>query len=284
MPEPYVLSNGVLGEDVCVCCRAGFHDECFEIFTGMITGCCCNGEWEMKAYLRSAGDFSIVNSAPEPKKKNDNLGWTQKPDEPEETKKVGDSGYIDERAWGSTRNIGTLSEPTSTGRKRAKDMYPTPIGHVCEWAGLAAAGGGVEPIVGCLGSPATDLHHGPDKNTLNNARVSDGTSDWEQNVHLICSRCHNAWHGANNKYYEPRNKQERIDKQATPWVPTQEYKQHDGETKADRETLYRIDAERDEREKEDDRRKRNRGDRTYTGGRTTLTDDELDGDAEPGDG
>jgi len=52
------------------------------------------------------------------------------------------------------RGVGRpMSEPsdirdvTSTGRKRAAMMYPIFKDMVCEWAGLAKAGGGVEPII-----------------------------------------------------------------------------------------------------------------------------------------
>src|SRR5690606_5035839 len=108
--------------------------------------------------------------------------------------------------------IGTLSDPASTGRKRVAEMYPIPVGLVCEWANKQHCGGGVEPIVGCLGNPATDIHHGPDKNTLNNAKVSRGIGV-QENVHLVCSFCHNTWHARNNSFYPDYD---RIEDQAKP--------------------------------------------------------------------
>lgn len=133
-----------------------------------------------------------------------------------------------------------ITDNTSTGRKRAKALYPIFTGMVCEWAGLKYAGGGVAPIVGCDGNTLAevkrnidlpegitsrgDLHHGPDKNTLNN---SPG------NVHRICSSCHNFWHGQNNRYYGERPPAD------TPYLPLPEYewKEHDPETKATDEEI-----------------------------------------------
>lgn len=74
----------------------------------------------------------------------------------------------------------------STGRKRAAAAFPVEDGMPCEWSYLLYAGGGIEPIVGCKGTVLYAekgkhaLHHGPDKNTLNNE---------EGNVHRICTLC-----------------------------------------------------------------------------------------------
>lgn len=93
-----------------------------------------------------------------------------------------------------------LLDPTSTGRKRAavalplKDEKGVPI--TCEWAGLKYAGGGEFPIIGCPGRPATNRHHGPDKDTTNNERQHP------RNIHAICAHCHNRWHGLNDENYE----------------------------------------------------------------------------------
>jgi hypothetical protein len=97
-----------------------------------------------------------------------------------------------------------IIDPHSTGRKRAAAAYPLKEGMVCEWAGLASAGGGL-PIIGCVnlqnpiddegnivGNLAVHRHHGPDKNTLNNT---------EGNVHRICNFCHNRWHTRNDPVY-----------------------------------------------------------------------------------
>ena len=86
-----------------------------------------------------------------------------------------------------------FKDPVSTGRKRAAVMYPLSAGQVCDWAWRKICGGGIEPITGCTGRPATHIHHGPDKSTLNNDRST--------NISLICEFCHNRWHAANDKYY-----------------------------------------------------------------------------------
>lgn len=84
----------------------------------------------------------------------------------------------------------------STGRKRAAALYPIGVGQVCEWAWRKDCGGGIIPVFGCTGRPATNIHHGPDKSTLNNAR---------ENISVICTFCHNRWHAANDKFYpQPR--------------------------------------------------------------------------------
>lgn len=88
--------------------------------------------------------------------------------------------------------VRVLKDPISTGRKRAAELYKLSPGQVCEWAYKKNCGGGIEPIVGCPGRPASHIHHGPDKSTLNNER---------DNISLICSTCHVRWHDANDKYY-----------------------------------------------------------------------------------
>jgi hypothetical protein len=130
----------------------------------------------------------------------------------------GDSGYVSPEAWPlGSKDIGTYADPESTGRKRQAEMYPITVGQVCEWAGLANAGGEFMPIgiMGCVNNPATDLHHGPDKNTLNNEKASWGVGDRE-NTHIICSECHNSTHAANDGFYPPYD---RIEDQARPWLP-----------------------------------------------------------------
>lgn len=96
----------------------------------------------------------------------------------------------------------------STGRKRAARLYPITPGMVCEWAWHKQCGGGIEPIIGCTGRPSSNIHHGPDKSTLNNER---------DNISIICTFCHNRWHTANDRYYvEPRPLN------ATPWLQTKD--------------------------------------------------------------
>jgi len=94
-----------------------------------------------------------------------------------------------------TKNDQQLKDPHSTGRKRAVTLH----GHAdptqpCEWQGKANCGGGHFPILGCMSGVQENLHHGPDKNTLNNER---------SNIHKICSQCHNRWHTLNDPGYEP---------------------------------------------------------------------------------
>ena len=125
-----------------------------------------------------------------------------------------DTTEVKERG-GQIKSLASVTDLESTGRKRAAKLYPIPkegepgYPMVCEWAGLAAAGGGVIPIIGCFDGLAKAIHHGPDKNTLSN---------FVGNVHRICATCHNRWHTINDKYYSgerpPGN---------TPYLPLSEY-------------------------------------------------------------
>ena len=87
-----------------------------------------------------------------------------------------------------------VTDVLSTGRKRAAKLY----GHLidgeypCEWRLKKNVGGGI-PISGCINGFAQDIHHGPDKNTLNNER---------HNIHLICKTCHKRWHITNDPVYD----------------------------------------------------------------------------------
>lgn len=101
-----------------------------------------------------------------------------------------------------------ITDPKSTGRKRAAMLAPILTGQKCAWAGLRHAGGGPIPILGCSGHQLIekkggdeeqglwqgDRHHGPDKNTLNN---SVGL-----NLHSICVECHHRWHALNDRFYD----------------------------------------------------------------------------------
>lgn len=108
-----------------------------------------------------------------------------------------------ERGW--YKENGEVRDVLSTGRKRAAELYPIHDGMVCEWSGLRYAGGGVIPIIGCRGTTLIaekgngantgHIHHGPDKNTLNNE---------EGNCHRVCTTCHNRWHTLNDPYYGDR--------------------------------------------------------------------------------
>ncbi len=82
-----------------------------------------------------------------------------------------------------------ITDPHSTGRKRAAQMWPLNPEAWCEWKDKANCGGGKYPILGCSNGKQRNIHHGPDKDTLNNNRY---------NIHLICPNCHNRWHAAND--------------------------------------------------------------------------------------
>lgn len=128
---------------------------------------------------------------------------------------------------GPVKEAENMKDPISTGRKRAAIAKPIPPeGMVCEWAGLLYAGGGVEPIIGCNGNMATNIHHGPDKDVLNN--------DVDTNLHRICANCHNRWHTINDPRYGVRPTP------GTPFVPLVPYlcKPHDTDTKATIEQIF----------------------------------------------
>lgn len=111
-----------------------------------------------------------------------------------------------------------MKDPVSTGRKRAAEILPDHLlaTMICEWALLKEAGGGNTPIEGCHGNIATDRHHGPDKNTLNNNRAEGA----ERNLHAVCSFCHNRWHAKNDPSYQtPRPF-------GAEWLPVGDYKPH----------------------------------------------------------
>lgn len=170
--------------------------------------CCCDGEATLVQYAKAL--YGIEDETPSrPAKK----GVASLEAEP--VKNVGESGYIAPDAWASPQNIGELTDPRSTGRKRAARMYPITPGMVCEWANLKNIGFSPRNIVGCMGNPASDIHHGPDKNTLNNSKITRGIGSGE-NVHLICSFCHNRVHSENDKFYPDYD---RVLDQDKPWLP-----------------------------------------------------------------
>lgn len=127
-----------------------------------------------------------------------------KPSDTESPNGSSESTAVDDMGQDSEEKV--FRDPISTGRKRAAVMYPISPGQVCDWAWRKQCGGGIEPIMGCTGRPATHIHHGPDKSTLNNVR---------ENISLVCNFCHNRWHVANDKYYvEPRPSDN------SEWLPT----------------------------------------------------------------
>lgn len=85
-----------------------------------------------------------------------------------------------------------VTDPYSTGRKRAATQYPIFKTNPCEWRGKKNCGGG-EPIVGCINGLQKDRHHGPVKNPLRNE---------PGNVHRICAHCHSRWHAVNDPIYD----------------------------------------------------------------------------------
>jgi hypothetical protein len=196
------MSTG--SDNPCFGCRAGFHNECEHVWLEIIEqDCCCGGEvkFDMAGNVLTQEDTADVTTGI-------------------------DNGYIDDGYQG-TKSLSEYSDPVSTGRKRAKEMYPINAGMVCEWAGLKHAGGGVIPIVGCVGRPASDRHHGPDKNTMNNA---------PGNLHRICDHCHNTWHALNDPHYGERPEHTK------PFLPLSgECAKHDSMTKAT--TIEIIEAE-----------------------------------------
>lgn len=88
-----------------------------------------------------------------------------------------------------------LTDPLSTGRKRAKELYPLDKSQPCEWQGKKNCGGGKIPIIGCVDGKQVARHHGP---------VKDTTRNQSGNVHRICTRCHNHWHELNDLVYDQR--------------------------------------------------------------------------------
>jgi hypothetical protein len=121
-----------------------------------------------------------------------------------------------------------MADVLSTGRKRAVIAAPIDEHTICEWAGLKRSGGGVYPIVGCVGSPATDRHHGPDKSVLNN--------EVGINLHRICSKCHNRWHTLNDPEYGERPPY------GAPFLPVdKECLPHDPDTKATNEEIFQYE-------------------------------------------
>lgn len=120
-----------------------------------------------------------------------------------------------------------MRNPVSAGRRRAAKIAQIPMGYVCEWALLEFAGGGPVPIVGCAGNTASDLHHGPDKSTLNN--------EVGINLHRICDSCHNRWHELNDPHYGERPAN-NLD-----YLPTGEWEPHDRISRADSATIFASD-------------------------------------------
>lgn len=192
-------------KDPCPACRAGFPNE-------------CHYAWEDESW-ESCGEIKFT---PTGEVKHEGISEASSDSE------GADSGYIAD-GYEAAKDLNQYKDPLSTGRKRAAQMYPIAPGQVCEWAGLKAAGGGVVPIVGCVGRPASDRHHGPDKNTMNNA---------PGNVHRICDFCHNTWHALNDPHYGDRPDH------TLPFLPAGEWFEHDPNTKASMDEILEAEAKR----------------------------------------
>jgi len=198
-------------EDPCFACRTGFHHECHVWWHWDQDDCCCGGEVK----------FTPTGEVKYDSEDSDDPGHREV-----------DSGYIKD-GYEASKDLADYKDPVSTGRKRAAEMYPISAGMVCEWANLKRAGGGVVPIVGCVGRPASDRHHGPDKNTMNNA---------PGNLHRICDFCHNTWHAASDPFYGERPVHTK------PFIPQGEkgvdWFDHDSTTKASMEEILEAEAKR----------------------------------------
>ena len=199
-------------DNPCFGCRTGFHNECESVWLEVIDQeCCCGGEVRFDA----AGNVLVEGEV--------EAGF--------DSKEI-DNGYI-AHDQGFTKSLSEYTDPISTGRKKAAQLFPIKAGDVCEWAGLAKAGGGVAPIVGCIGRAASDRHHGPDKNTMNNAPA---------NLHRICDHCHNTWHAANDPAYGERPEHTK------PFIPAGElgvdWWLHDAVTKATTQEVLEAEGRR----------------------------------------
>jgi len=216
-------------EDYCISCRQGFHDECDDFWQAANSraewiDCCCSGEFNINEFYAE----EKRNKTKESLKGEDYVDdWNE---EAIDTYIPGFSG---------TKHPSDYVDPLSSGRKKAARVAPIKAGDVCEWAWLQNAGGGVVPIIGCPGRPASDRHHGPDKNTLNNELII--------NLHRVCDWCHNQWHAKNDPHYGPRPTNEDGSFNASvPFTPEGAFAPHDPITRAKDEDVYREDAIRRE--------------------------------------
>ena len=216
-------------EDFCVSCRQGFHDECDDFWSTIASragwsDCCCEQQFDLVEFYSKEKKFKAKEDFGE-------LDYVdERNDEPIDT-------YIP--GYEGTKHPSDYVDPLSSGRKKAARVAPIKTGDVCEWAWLQNAGGGVTPIIGCPGRPASDRHHGPDKNTLNNELFI--------NLHRVCDWCHNQWHAKNDPHYGPRpaNVDGTVDA-SLPFIPEGEFMPHDPVTRAKDEDVYKEDALRRE--------------------------------------
>jgi hypothetical protein len=165
----------------CHTCGRGFHEEC----PSENERCCCFDGNTSDDLPMGSSDFdgSIGTDDPEILSQLlvDNTVDDFVPVEP------GRRGRPHERPE-KLRNV------NSTGRKRANRAKPVDKRLPCEWQRKVNCGGGKNPIVGCMNGEQRHVHHGPDKDVMNNSI---------KNLHDICHACHNRWHVANDKDYDP---------------------------------------------------------------------------------
>jgi hypothetical protein len=160
-----------LGLSMCIDCAEGFHELCSNGSGGCET--CHAGTSTDPA--PTVPDLALGDGF----KRVDNLKGKM---------------VLEKRKARRTKNDITLKDQQSTGRKRAVAIHgKADPEQPCEWQNKANCGGGSFPILGCTSGRQENLHHGPDKNTLNNERP---------NVHKICSQCHNRWHTLNDPAYQ----------------------------------------------------------------------------------
>jgi hypothetical protein len=253
--------------EACIQCLAGTHALCEQ------DPCCCSGSADLDTLFKhlDVEDTALLKQLREEYGMGGSGGADGIPAAGRALEeKRGDSGYVHPDAWPSTKNIGELKDPLSTGRKRQADMFPIQKGQRCEWAGMQITLDDLPVIVGCINSPATDLHHGPDKNTLNNEKVSRGVGVLE-NTHIICSECHNSLHGKHDPFYPAYD---RVAQQASPWLPGTALGTGYTIEKAPQEVLF---AEEEKRAKDRQRRgreTRGRQARTLEEGNFNVRDEE----------
>ncbi len=196
-------------DEPCEACRAGFQNECHFAWIREDHDSCGEVKFDAAGNVRT--DEAPISE--------DGEGV--------------DGGYLGELHEGS-KSLSSYADPISTGRKMAAEKAPINVGMICEWAGLAKAGGGVVPIVGCVGRPASDRHHGPDKNTMNNVVGV--------NLHRICDHCHNTWHAKNDPAYGPRPTHTQ------PFIPEGvkgiDWFEHDAVTRATPEQIMEAETKR----------------------------------------
>lgn len=188
---------------MCAACAVGWHTECSgplaqeSSANGLFYFCCCQhdevlelaaAETEQAALAAQAAEQAVIAAQVAAQQEalaaidpaDYDIDYSEPKQRPEPKQKPGPKIKTE------------FKDQQSTGRKRAAREKPLMPDAPCEWAGLLYAGGGIIPIVGCAGNLQTNIHHGPDKSTINNS--------WE-NLHRICATCHNRWHTANDRFY-----------------------------------------------------------------------------------